>query len=143
MIETIDTSYLESLIGYNTRRAALSMIGGFTQKMEVFDLRPVEFSVLSLIGHNPGATAVQLCHELNIKPSNIVLFIKELEEKSLILRKVHPTDKRVIRLTLSSKGRELMKKAEKVVVDSEMTVASKLTQKEIKVMLGLLKKIYK
>ena len=58
-VDTVDTSYLETLIGYNARRAALSVIGLFLQRMAVYGLRPVDFSVLSLITHNPGITSRQ------------------------------------------------------------------------------------
>jgi hypothetical protein len=50
-VEHIDTRYLESLIGYNARRAAPAVIEVFLQRMAVYDLRPVDFSVLSLITH--------------------------------------------------------------------------------------------
>ena len=44
----IDTSFLESLLGYNARRAALTIIGeAFLERMSVYGLRPVDFSVLS------------------------------------------------------------------------------------------------
>ncbi len=52
----IDTSYLESLLGYNARRASLVIIEQFVREMAEFDLRPVDFSVLSVIHHNPGVT---------------------------------------------------------------------------------------
>ena len=51
-VDAVDTRYLETLIGYNARRAALSVIGLFLQRMAVYGLRPVDFSVLSLITHN-------------------------------------------------------------------------------------------
>ena len=68
MSNELDTRYLETLLGYNTRRAALTIIGRFMDNMAVYQLRPVDFSVLSLIGHNPGITSRQLCSALNILP---------------------------------------------------------------------------
>src|SRR5436309_7116241 len=52
-VEKVDTTYLEGLIGYNARRAALVIIDAFLEQMAVYELRPVDFSVLSLIHHNP------------------------------------------------------------------------------------------
>ncbi|MDP1894937.1 MAG: MarR family transcriptional regulator, partial [Hydrogenophaga sp.] len=57
----LDTAYLETLLGYNARRAALSVIAVFLQRMEPYGLRPVDFSVLTLIAHNPGITSRQIC----------------------------------------------------------------------------------
>jgi DNA-binding MarR family transcriptional regulator len=76
MTEKIDTRYLETLLGYNTRRASLTIISRFMERMVEFDLRPVDFSVLSLIGHNPDITARELCNALNILPPNMVGFLK-------------------------------------------------------------------
>ncbi len=143
MTETINISFLESLIGYNTRRATLSLISTFIEQMKEFDLSPVDFSILSLIGHNPNITSKQICSALNIQPPNIVAFIKAFDRKGLIVRSAHPTDGRATGLSLSSEGKVLMKKAEKMAIKSEMNVASKLDSAEVKVLIELLQKIYK
>jgi DNA-binding MarR family transcriptional regulator len=141
-VEKIDTSYLESLLGYNARRAAVEIIGLFLKRMAVYDLRPVDFSVLSLITHNPGISSRQLCSELNILPPNLVGMINTLEKRELILRKPHPSDGRVIGLHLSEIGIKLMKEAEQTAKDLESEAASKLTATERKTLMRLLQKIY-
>ena len=141
-MEKIDTSYLESLLGYNARRAALTVIEVFLQRMSVYDLRPVDFSVLSLITHNSGISSRQLCSELNILPPNLVGMINVLEKRALILRKPHPSDGRVVGLHLTSVGSKLMKDAELTAKELEDEVASKLTANERKTLMRLLQKIY-
>jgi DNA-binding MarR family transcriptional regulator len=138
----IDTSYLETLLGYNARRAALVIIEQFLKRMAVYDLRPVDFSVLSLITHNPGISSRQLCSELNILPPNLVGMINTLEKRELILRQPHPSDGRVIGLHLSDVGRKLMKDAEQTAQELENEAASKLTSTERKTLMRLLQKIY-
>ena len=103
-VDKVDTSYLESLIGYNARRAALAVIEVFLQRMAVFDLRPVDFSVLSLITHNPGITSRQLCSTLGILPPNLVGMINALERREIVSRKPHPTDGRAMGLHLTGGG---------------------------------------
>ena len=44
-VDRVDTSYLETLVGYNARRAAVTIIEVFLQRMAVYGLRPVDFSV--------------------------------------------------------------------------------------------------
>ncbi len=141
-MEKIDTSYLETLLGYNARRAALVIIELFLKRMAVYDLRPVDFSVLSLITHNPGISSRQLCSELNILPPNLVGMINTLEKRELILRQPHPSDGRVIGLHLSDVGRKLMKDAEQTAQELENEAASKLTATERKTLMRLLQKIY-
>ena len=141
-MEKIDTSYLESLLGYNARRAALTVIEVFLQRMSVYDLRPVDFSVLSLITHNSGISSRQLCSALNILPPNLVGMVNVLEKRALILRKPHPSDGRVVGLHLTSVGSKLMKDAELTAKELEDEVASKLTANERKTLMRLLQKIY-
>lgn len=141
-VKTIDTSYLETLLGYNARRAALVIIELFLKRMAVYDLRPVDFSVLSLITHNPGISSRQLCSALNVLPPNLVGMINGLEKRELILRIPHPSDRRVIGLHLSDIGSQLMKDAEQTAQELEYEAASKLTATERKTLMRLLQKIY-
>ena len=141
-VEQIDTSYLESLIGYNARRAALAVIEVFLQRMAVYDLRPVDFSVLSLITHNPGITSRQLCTALGILPPNLVGMINALEKRELIERQPHPRDGRAMGLHLTPAGEKLMRNAERTAAQLEAQVAAKLSPTEARTLIKLLKKIY-
>ncbi len=141
-MKKIDTSYLETLLGYNARRAALVIIEQFLKRMAVYDLRPVDFSVLSLITHNPGISSRQLCSALNILPPNLVGMINTLEKRELIVRKPHPSDGRILGLHLSDAGGKLMKNAEQTAKELENDAASKLTAAERKTLMRLLQKIY-
>jgi DNA-binding MarR family transcriptional regulator len=139
----IDTRYLETLMGYNARRAALKAIGLFSQRMVDFGLSPVDFSVLSLIGHNPGITSRQLCSALNILPPNLVGKISAMEQRRMIDRRPHPQDGRAVGLHLSAAGGKFMAQAELAASQLEDEVASGLTAAEKKTLLRLLQKVYR
>jgi DNA-binding MarR family transcriptional regulator len=143
MTDKIDTRYLETLLGYNTRRATLTIISRFIERMAEFDLRPVDFSVLSLIGHNPGITSRELCNALNILPPNMVGFLKAFEKRDLIERTPHPTDGRAMGLSLTQNGQQLMQKAEAAAIESDSSAAHQLSAAEQKTLMRLLKKIYR
>ena len=141
-VEQVDVSYLEGLIGYNARRAALSVIEVFMQRMNIYDLRPVDFSVLSLITHNPGITSRQLCTALGILPPNLVGMVNALQKRELIERMPHPRDGRAMGLHLTPTGQKLMRDAERTAAELESEVANRLTPTEAKTLIRLLKKIY-
>jgi DNA-binding MarR family transcriptional regulator len=142
-VDQVDTGLLDGLIGYNARRAALAVIEVFMQRMKVYDLRPVDFSVLSLIMHNPGITSRQLCTTLGVLPPNLVGMINALEKRNLILRKPHPRDGRAVGLHLTATGQKLMRDAERTAVELESeAVASRLSASEAKTLIRLLKKVY-
>ena len=88
-VADVDTRFLESLMGYNTRRATLVIVDAFLKGMAAHKLRPVDFSVLSVIAHNSGITSRQLCHALDIQPPNLVGMVNTLEKRGLIQRVPH------------------------------------------------------
>ncbi len=79
-VDKVNCSFLESLVRYNVRRAARSIIGVFLQPMAAHGLRPVDFSVLSLVFHNPGITSRQICTALGLLAPNLVSLIGTLEK---------------------------------------------------------------
>jgi len=142
-VEKINTRYLETLLGYNARRAALSIIGVFLERMAEYGLRPVDFSVMSLITHNPGITSKQLCTALGMLAPNLVGMVNALEKQGWIVRMPHPHDGRAMGLHLTEAGKVLMKEAEKTAAQLEIDSTPKLSAEDRKTLMGLLKKIYK
>ena len=141
-VDQVNTDYLESLIGYNARRAALVIIELFLKRMAVYELRPVEFSVVSLIVHNPGITSRQLCSALGLLPPNLVGMIGAFEKRGLIARRPHPSDGRANGLHPTPAGEKLMREAEKAAQDQENDATATLTSVERKTLVRLLKKVY-
>ncbi|GAB3762600.1 MarR family transcriptional regulator [Ramlibacter monticola] len=141
-MEEVDTSFLETLIGYNARRAALAVIDVFLERMAPYGLRPVDFSVLSLVAHNPGITSRQLCATLGILPPNLVGMVNALEQRELLARKPHPRDGRAMGLHLTPGGQKLVRDAEKTAAALEAEVGARLTAAELQTLLRLLKKVY-
>jgi len=141
-IEQVDTRYLQSLLGYNARRAALSIIAVFLERLAVYELKPVDFSVMSVIHHNPGVTSRQLCATLAILPPNLVGLIQSLESRGLIERRPHPTDGRAVGLHPTAQGVSLMQQAEVTASELEIDASSKLSPSQRQTLVQLLQKIY-
>lgn len=141
-VEQVDTRFLDSLVGYNARRATLVIVDAFLRNMAVYSLRPVDFSVLSLIRHNPGITSRQLCATLGIQPPNLVGMVNQLQARELILRRPHPSDGRAMGLHLTAQGRALMKRAETTASELEEAATARLSATERETLMQLLQKIY-
>ena len=140
--ERLDTRMLESLVGYNARRAWLTVSTVFAERMAVYGLKQVDFSVLSLLAHNPGATSRQLCATLDILPPNLVSLISAMDSRGLIERRPHPFDGRAIGLYLTPAGETLVRDAERTVVELENEASARLTARERETLIRLLQKIY-
>lgn len=141
-VEQVDTGFLETLLGYNARRAALAVIEVFLPRMSQYRMRPVDFSVLSLVVHNPGITSRQLCTALGILPPNLVALVGTLEKRELIERKPHPRDGRATGLHPTAAAIKLMRQAEKTASELEREVGDRLSAAELKTLLRLLRKVY-
>ena len=142
-VTRVNTRYLETLVGYNARRAALVVIGEFLPRMAAYDLRPVDFSVLSLVVHNPGITSRQLCASLGIQAPNLVGMVSVMEKRGLISRRPHPHDGRATGLHPTPSGQAMMRAAEKTAAELELGMTSGLSADERTTLIRLLKKIYK
>lgn len=141
-IDQVNTDYLESLVGYNARRAALVIIELFLERMAIYELRPVEFSVISLIAHNPGITSRQLCSTLGMLPPNLVGMVNQFEKRGLLFKRPHPSDGRATGLHPTPACEALMRQAEKTALDLEGEATARLSTAERKTLMRLLKKVY-
>lgn len=140
--EGIDVSFLRTQVGYNARRAALHIIGVFMERMVAYELKVVEFSVLSLLAHNPGLTSRHVCATLSIMPPNLVGLVAALEKRGLLERRPHPSDGRAMGLYLTLDGEALTAEAEQAVAQLEVDATAKLTTSERKTLIRLLQKVY-
>ena len=141
-VATVNASYLQTLLGYNARRVSLQVIELFNERMAAYDLSPVDFSVLSLVHHNPGITSRQLCSTLSLLPPNLVGKISLMEKRDLLTRLPHPDGGRAIGLHLTEAGNQMMQQAEDTATQLELDISSKLTAAETKTLLRLLQKVY-
>ncbi len=141
-VDQVDTGYLQTLLGYNARRTALLIIETFLQRMAPYGLRPVEFSVMSVIHHNPGVTSRQLCAVLNLLPPNLVGLVQAFEARGLIERRPHPHDGRAFGLHPTPEGVALMQAAERTATELEIDRSPRLSPAERRQLLALLQKVY-
>ena len=112
--KSIDLGPLPELIGYVLRRAQLAVFQDFFGAFAPFDVRPAQFSVLTIIERNPGLTQTQVAEALGIKRTNFVGMLDELEKRGLAERRQATRDKRSYALYLTAEGAALMRKLKPV-----------------------------
>ncbi|MGJ7614814.1 MULTISPECIES: MarR family winged helix-turn-helix transcriptional regulator [unclassified Variovorax] len=140
--DRLDARMLETLVGYNARRAWLIVTDLFAERMAPYGLKQIDFSVLSLLAHNPGATSRQLCNTLDILPPNLVSLVATLDSRGLIERRPHPHDGRAVGLHLTPAGETLIREAEQAVVQLEAEASARLSARERETLIKLLQKMY-
>lgn len=138
----IDTTQVEQFIGYRARRASLAIVGHFLRHMADFNLRPVSFTLLTLVASNPGVLSSQLCALLGIQSSNLVALVKQLRERGLVERRPHPNDVRAFGLYLTAEGRRFFDAAQAAALDSGLQATANLSAEERETLAMLLHKVY-
>ncbi|GAB3471635.1 MarR family transcriptional regulator [Massilia terrae] len=140
--QPLDQSLLLNLVGYNCRRAYLTIIPLFEERMKKFNLRAVDFTVLTLLHANPNITQKRLSKAVNVSPPNLAILLDRLEERGLVMRQRNPLDKRSQALVLTAEGTKLCLKAEKTVTELELEATSMLSDAERAQLVSLLQKIF-
>ena len=138
----VRTDFLDGLLGYNARRTSLHLVASFVRDLADMQLKPVGFSVLCLVGHNPGITSRQLCQTLDIQAPNLVGLVSALTERGCLERLPHPTDGRAWGLHLTPAGESLLAQAETRILASEQQACAGLSTAEQATLKQLLQKIY-
>lgn len=104
----IDYGPLGRRLGYLLRRAQIAVFRDFFAAFADLDIRPGQYSILTVIECNPGLKQGEVSGALGIKRANFVAMIDELERRGLVSREPAPGDRRSYALVLTEEGRSLM-----------------------------------
>ncbi|WP_404406396.1 MarR family winged helix-turn-helix transcriptional regulator [Pelagibacterium halotolerans] len=97
-----------SIVGFQLRRAQLSVFQRFQQHFADHDVRPAEYSVLALIANNPGCKQIDIARVLGIKRANFAALMNRLDARGWTERHAAEGDKRSQALFLTEAGEKLM-----------------------------------
>jgi DNA-binding MarR family transcriptional regulator len=104
----VDLGPLGDSVGYLLRRAQVTVFERFFELFAEVDIRPVQYSILTVIERNPGLSQTRLAHTLGIKKTNLVALIDELEGRGLARRQLAEIDRRARALYLTPRGKTLI-----------------------------------
>lgn len=99
---------LDEVLGYRLALASLTTAAVFEREVGIpLGLRPVEYTILALIGESPGVAPVRLAKALAVTAPNITAWMGKLEARGLIERSASDTDRRAQLLHLTAEGERL------------------------------------
>jgi DNA-binding MarR family transcriptional regulator len=130
---------LPEAIGYTLRRAQLQVFAEFHRAFAANALGPASFSVLVLIAHNPGVSAVTIGDALAIKRANLVPLLADFEERGWLRRQVEEYDKRRQGLFLTPLGASFAAKMERRHRTLEAAIARQMGADKREELLALLR----
>ncbi|HWV44343.1 MarR family transcriptional regulator [Pseudorhodoplanes sp.] len=136
---SIDLDVLTGHLGYSLRRAQVWVFQDFIRTLSVLDIRPAQYSVLVVIGANPGLSQAELADRLAIERARLVHMLDHLQHRGLTERLPSPTDRRTHALQLTREGQKLLKRAKALAARHEARLGEKLGPEARTQMLELLK----
>lgn len=138
--EHIDQGPLIRSVGYCCLQAYLEIVPNIKKQLGKLQLRPVEYTVLSLINSNPHINQKRLGQTIRVSPPNLATLLDKMQSDGLIDRRRNPNDRRSQILALTPKGKELCIKAEVVAIKADATPT--LTEAERRQLTTLLSKVF-
>ena len=100
-----------------------------------------QYMVMNLIIHHEPVSSAELARRANMTAQSMGEFIKNLESKQFITRTTDPTNRRVIKVSLTPEGRNLMVRCESKVDQAERDFFDCLNGEEIAQMRFLLSRV--
>jgi DNA-binding MarR family transcriptional regulator len=124
--EALDYGPLNNRLGYALRRAQLAVFRDFFNAFAELEIRPGQYSVLTVIEHNPGLSQTQVCDALGIQKANFVSVLDFLVERGWVSRKPTPNDRRSYALFLTGGGKLLMRKLHRISDQHEQRIIDRV-----------------
>lgn len=136
-----DFGSLPRTIGYVLRRAQLAVFQDITRTFAGYDIRPAQYSVLTIIGRNPGLTQTQVAEALGIQRTNFVALLDGLEARGLARRAPAASDRRSHALHLTPEGEGLLARLQRLEAEHERRLVERIGPGNHELLLDLLRRL--
>ncbi len=134
-----DLGALKGHLGYFLRRVQVWIFQDFIRTLAGMDIRPAQYSVLTVIGANPGLSQADVAGLLGIERARLARLLHRLEKRGLTQRLASPVDRRSHSLKLSAAGRTVLKRAEALAAIHEARLMQHLGPMHHKALLDVLR----
>nr|WP_249785634.1 MULTISPECIES: MarR family winged helix-turn-helix transcriptional regulator [unclassified Bradyrhizobium] len=120
---------LDALVGhagYAVRRFQIWIFQDFIKTLGEVDIRPTQYSVLTVIGANPGLSQMAVAKRLGIERARLVHLLDGLEQRKLVKRIKSKQDRRSHALHLTTQGETALTKFKRLAAAHERHVEAKI-----------------
>jgi DNA-binding MarR family transcriptional regulator len=125
-------------IGYSVRRFQIWIFQDFIKTLSAVNIRPAQYSVMTVIGANPGMTQMAVAKRLGIERARLVHLLDSLEARNLVKRIPSQTDRRSHALHLTPSGQASLRQFKMLAAEHERHVDEKIGQENRKQLLEIL-----
>lgn len=124
--------------GYAVRRFQIWIFQDFIRTLASVDIRPTQYSVMTVIGANPGLSQMAVAKRLGIERARLVHLLDSLEHRDLVSRIRSATDRRSHALHLTARGKTALAQFKRLAAEHERHVAEKIGKENREKLLQIL-----
>jgi len=138
----VDLGMMRESVSFQLRHASWAVHTAFAAQFADANVAvPRQYSVLYLIGSNPGISVKALAAAIGVDQSTLVPTLNVCEERGWIRRERGKPDRRVAALDLTAKGRSVLDGFQHMLRAHEARVTADLSEAERRQLLALLRKV--
>lgn len=126
-------------LGYCVRRLQVWIFQDFVRTLAPCDIRPAQYSVLVVIGANPGLSQTDVAQRLGIERARLVRLLDVLERRGLIRRRPSASDRRSHALHLTRDGQRDLRRIKALAARHEARLAERLGAERREALLAALR----
>jgi DNA-binding MarR family transcriptional regulator len=95
---------------YLIKRAEIEVTSRMTRALDEYKITVTQFTVLYFVWHDKGdLSSAQLSRRFSMTPQSMNELIGVLQRKKLLKKAVDPAHKRILRISLTTKGTQLLR----------------------------------
>ncbi len=141
MDDELDLGILPDLLGYQLRRAQVTVFQHFAGALGDWNVTPGQLGLLVLVSRNPGISQTALARAVGVERATLGEAIDRLRKRDLLRREPAPKDRRSYALHLSPNGEKFLEDFVPRLLGHEEEVAGNLSPEERKTLLALLRRL--
>ena len=127
---------------YLIKRAEIEVTSRMSRAFEEFDITPIQFTILYFVDYDKGdLSSAQLSRRFSMTPQSMNELVTVLERKKLLKKSVDPAHKRILRLSLTAKGKKLLQECNAALDHLEDSLLQGLTAIETNTFRSLIGRI--
>ena len=127
---------------YLIKRAEIEVTSRMSRAFEEFDITPIQFTILYFVDYDKGdLSSAQLSRRFSMTPQSMNELVSVLERKKLLKKSVDPAHKRILRLSLTARGKKLLLDCNAALDHLEESLLQELTAAETNTLRSLIGKI--
>ena len=127
---------------YLIKRLETEVTANMIKILGAYEITPSQFIVLNFVGDNEtDLSSAQLSRRFLMTPQSMNEVVTTLQRKELLERNTDPNHKRILRITLTDKGKEVLEICNAAMDEFEEKLLKKLKVKETEGFRGAIGKI--